>query len=251
MLSAHTVEKNTTARSGPSVLIVMMRGVEPTPKNHPCGGRRSSVMVFKNEMIILDGEIKNAIPTEAPRVAGINYCEGWHDFKGMEVSVICAHLVRAGTTHVFLDDNLDDLAYMIGKCQWVAGFNSIKFDEPLLEACWGIKIPGKKSFDFKREIVKAAGLDPMVRHHAGFSLERCCGANTGALKNGHGALAPIWWQQGKRGRVIDYCLGDVSMLTGLFRMMATNPNGSPNFKSPVDGRYLTVDLPFTDLQAAR
>jgi hypothetical protein len=199
--------------------------------------------MYENEMLIFDGEIINAIPTEAPRVPGINYCRGWHDFKGMEISVICGHLVKAGTTHVFLEDNLDDLAHMINQCRWVAGFNSQRFDEPLLAACWGIHIPREKSIDLKAEIVKAAGLDPLARYHAGVSLERCCGANTGAIKNGHGALAPVWWQQGRQGRVIDYCLGDVSMLTGLFRMLAAFPSGSPNFKSPLDGRYLTIPLP--------
>jgi hypothetical protein len=39
--------------------------------------------MYENEMLIFDGEIINAIPTEAPRVPGINYCRGWHDFKGM------------------------------------------------------------------------------------------------------------------------------------------------------------------------
>jgi hypothetical protein len=161
----------------------------------------------------------------------------------MGISLVCAHLVKAGTTHVFLEDNMDDLAYMIRQCRYVAGFNSIKFDEPLLEACWGIKVPEKKSFDFKEQIVKAAGLNPRKRHYSGYSLERCCGANTGGVKNGHGALAPLWWQQGKHGRVIDYCLGDVSMLTGLFKSMLAYLPGTPNFKDPVTGEYITVALP--------
>jgi hypothetical protein len=31
----------------------------------------------------------------------------------------------------------------------------------------------------------------------------------GLAKTGHGAMAPVWWQQGHHSKVIDYCLNDV------------------------------------------
>lgn len=200
-------------------------------------------MDFNNEIMIYDAEIINAIPGEDEQLLpGINYCEGWTDFKGMGISVVCAHLVNAGTYHVFMEDNLDVLAYLISEVSAVAGFNSARFDEPLLEACWGISVPQEKSYDFRHEILKAAGHDTR-RHHHGYSLERCCGANSGGVKNGHGALAPIWWQRGNAGQVIDYCLGDVVLLRDLHNGMTCDLAGTPNFIDPVSGAETIVALP--------
>ena len=36
------------------------------------------------------------------------------------------------------------------------------------------------------------------------------------MKTGNGAHAPIWYQEGKLGKVIDYCLNDVRVETKLF-----------------------------------
>lgn len=50
-----------------------------------------------------------------------------------------------------------------------------------------------------------------VGMHSGYGLDAVCETNFGMRKTGNGALAPILWQQGKRGQVIDYCLQDVKM----------------------------------------
>jgi hypothetical protein len=38
-------------------------------------------------------------------------------------------------------------------------------------------------------------------------------------KSGNGALAPILWQRGQVGEVIDYCLNDVHITHELFKVM--------------------------------
>jgi hypothetical protein len=45
-------------------------------------------------------------------------------------------------------------------------------------------------------------------------------ANLGYGKSGKGDLAPELWQRGSRGIVIDYCLGDVSILRKLYEQRA-------------------------------
>jgi hypothetical protein len=69
-------------------------------------------------------------------------------------------------------------------------------------------------YDCEGEIWVQADLNPdsFGYHHAGYGLDAVSIANGVGGKSGNGALAPVLWQQGKRGAVIDYCLRDV-MLT--------------------------------------
>ena len=63
------------------------------------------------------------------------------------------------------------------------------------------------------------GLDPdryEYKTHNGFTLNSFAEANYGMGKTGNGGLAPVLWQQGKRGEVIDYCLNDVYLTKLLF-----------------------------------
>lgn len=71
---------------------------------------------------------------------------------------------------------------------------------------------GGAHYDILEQIWISQGLNPdrfVPATHGGWSLDAVCGSTLGVVKSGNGALAPHWWQQGKRGRVIDYCLRDV------------------------------------------
>ncbi|MGH8266898.1 MAG: hypothetical protein ACRETS_06230, partial [Steroidobacteraceae bacterium] len=52
-------------------------------------------------MIVLDVEIARAIPPrDGQRLSGIEYCEGWRDFRNMGLACVCtydtgSHLSRA------------------------------------------------------------------------------------------------------------------------------------------------------------
>lgn len=164
-------------------------------------------------MIVFDVEIKNAIPPRnaAERVEGITYCEGWRDFKGMGIACCCTFDTVTRLPRVFFEEDMPALAaYMAG--QETGGFNTARFDMPLLYEHGVATIGIGRHFDALREIWKALGLDPdnfNPRTHGGWSLEKIMQATFGIGKSGHGELAPILWQQGKRGQVIDYCHRDV------------------------------------------
>ena len=178
-------------------------------------------------MIIIDVEIKKAIlgRGETP-IPGIEYCKGWRDFDGMGIACVCTYDINTGLSRVFLKEDLDELAaYVQGKT--TAGFNTNRFDNNLL-AVHGVDIPNerllregdkpavwvKSHYDILEEIWIALGLNPdkfNPKTHGGWGLDAVCQATLGIAKTSHGALAPVWWQQGKRGKVIDYCLNDVWM----------------------------------------
>lgn len=166
-------------------------------------------------MIIVDVEIKKAIPSrkgEPPLPEGIEACEGWRDFAGMGISCVCTYDVATHLSRVFLEEDLPALSLYLHK-KPTAGFNTKRFDIPLLSQ-YGVAVDASLHYDMLEQIWRALGLNPDAfywKTHGGWGLDAVAQATLGIKKTGHGALAPVWWQQGKRGKVIDYCLNDVWM----------------------------------------
>jgi hypothetical protein len=61
-------------------------------------------------------------------------------------------------------------------------------------------------------------------------------ANLGAQKSMHGELAPVEWQRGNRGAVIDYCLRDVMLTLRLIEKL-------PVLMDPVSRKLVTLAVP--------
>lgn len=162
-------------------------------------------------MKIIDVEIKKGIlgRGETP-LEGIEYCGGWRDFENMGIAVVCVFDTQSRLTRVFLEEDFDELRAYIGKGP-TGGFNTRGFDLPLLKH-HEIYVDESQHFDALWRIWGAMGLDPTqfnFRTHGGWSLDAIMQSTFGLAKSGHGAMAPVWWQQGKRGKVIDYCCRDV------------------------------------------
>jgi len=175
--------------------------------------------------LIYDIEIVNAVPDRvAPRQEGITYCSGWTDHGNMGVSVIGCYDYAEERYRVFCEDNHAEFAMLCKARDQLVGFNSAAFDNAVLCAtyprfdwAWHDDPPGR-CYDLLVEIWAASGLGPRFTcpSHAGFGLDVMCAATFGAHKTGHGALAPVDWQRGRIGSVIDYCLNDVRLTKLLF-----------------------------------
>lgn len=165
-------------------------------------------------MLIYDLEILNAIPDRVgPRLDGVAYCEGWHDHAGMGVAVLGCYDYTTDRYRVFCQDNLSDFAQLVERQECLVGFNNNRFDNPVLTAA-GVPIPPEKCYDILEEIWRALrlpadGFIPSL--HGGYSLEAMCQANFRVAKSASGANAPVLWQQGRIGSVIDYCLNDLRL----------------------------------------
>lgn len=171
-------------------------------------------------MIIFDVEIKKGIlgRNEVP-IDGIQYCAGWRDFENMGVACVCTFDTETHLSRVFIDGALSELAlYLMGKT--TGGFNTRRFDVPCL-AAQGIVIAQENHYDALEQIWLKLGLDAdrFGSLHAGWGLDAVMQATFGLSKTGHGAMAPVWWQQGAYGRVIDYCLNDVWLEAKLCQYM--------------------------------
>lgn len=173
---------------------------------------------MSTNLVIYDCEIKHGVATpDNPPQDGFKYAQGWKDFAGMGISVICAYDLLEARYRVFMDDNLGAFEDLIIERDGVMGFNNIGFDDRLLEAN-GIHIPPDKTFDLAALIWRAAGV-PQGEHPKGLSLNACCKAHGLPAKSGNGADAPQDYQAGRFGRVIDYCLNDVRCTLHLYRYL--------------------------------
>ena len=160
-------------------------------------------------MLVYDIEIKKAIlgKNDSP-IEGVEYCEGWNDHVGMGVSCVCCYDYVDDRYRVFCEDNMSDFALLIAGHDVIVGFNNIGFDNKVL-ACQctefseqSLKYLNERSYDILAEIRNAGGgwcgLDAMVK------------ANSLATgKTGNGAMAPVWYQAGRIGKLVDYCTADV------------------------------------------
>lgn len=169
-------------------------------------------------MIIYDAEtLKPAKTSYEEQIPFIDYAEGFEDFEGMGVSVICTLDTETGLPGVWLKDSFPAFSdYMRGKI--IGGFNNIRFDNALLNAN-GIEISG--GYDLLREIWILLGLNPdkfSPLSHGGYSLQKLCESNLkGWGKTMDGVLAPVEWQRGNLGKVINYCMRDVLLTSMLFQ----------------------------------
>lgn len=191
--------------------------------------------------IIYDIEIVNAIPNrDGTREDGIVYCGGWHDHAGMGVSVIGVYDYTEDRYRVFCRDNFPIFEEAC-KGKMLVGFNSIPFDNAVISADLGVALPEDHCYDILRETWAAAGLGPKFdfKTHGGYGLDAMCKANFGTKKSGNGALAPVLWQRGQIGEVIDYCLNDVRLTKQLFDQVLS---GRP-LKNPNGGRDLNLRNP--------
>jgi len=180
--------------------------------------------------LVYDLEIvKGIIKKGEEKLEDIEYCKGWHDHEGMGVSVIGAYDSVQDTFRVFCADNFGEFEDLMNDRGVLVSFNGVGFDNKVLTAN-EINVPEDKCYDILREIWICCGYNPdkfYWKTHGGFGLDAMAEANYLGGKTGHGALAPVDWQRGNIGAVIDYCLQDVRLTRDLFRLLHVKELISP------------------------
>lgn len=192
--------------------------------------------------IVYDIEIAKAIADRgSPRIDGIEYCDGWQDHANMGISSIVALQRWDYRYRIFMNDNLGEFARLVEEADRIVGFNSIPFDNAVCRAN-GVDVPDEKSYDILREVWIAAGLTPAFSYpsHIGFSLDALSAVNLGRKKTGHGALAPVQFQRGEYGSLLDYNMNDVWLTDRLYSIVKSG-QGLDDPRSP--GKLLPVRVP--------
>lgn len=172
---------------------------------------------MRNSALVYDLEIVKAIPDHGmPRLEGIAYCDGWGDYVNMGISVLCAYDYSQDRYRVFCADNLDEFLALCRDRQPIVSFNGRGFDnlvikETMMLGAGELAWMNERSYDILAEI-----WERLPRRMKGYRLNDCSAANFHEFKTGNGAHAPVLWQQGKFGQVIDYCMDDVRLTKMLF-----------------------------------
>jgi hypothetical protein len=191
-------------------------------------------------IVTYDLEIIKGIPSRGEMLmGGIAYCQGWNDYANMGISCIGAWDSATDSPRIYMQDNLFAFQSLINDADVLVSYNGISFDNNLLKAN-GFNIPDAKCYDLLREIWLAVGLGPEFRYpsHIGYGLGDVCQANFDRGKTGDGGKAPILFQQGKIGSLIDYCLQDVSLTKQLFDLSQCDSILNPKSLTPIELRKI-------------
>jgi hypothetical protein len=193
-----------------------------------------------NKFLIFDLEIIKAIPPkhEDEWVDGVEYCTGWNDHANMGIACMSYAALSSENESVGCvwssagGDVASGIAKVFNtykKCGYsIGGLNSRKFDDKVLQAN---HIDFQSDFDILDMVLHAAGMlgkaywKMIPKRH--YLLDVIASAN-GMTKTGHGALAPIWWQQGLYQRVINYCINDSVIERAVLRKLLAGELIDPN-----------------------
>ncbi len=187
-------------------------------------------------IVVFDLEIKKTIE---------QCSRGWASHDEMGISVGCAFDYRDNRYRVFLDDNICELVERLNEPDTtIVAFNHINFDNRLLRASGHPLREDSSLNNYDMLLVSRSGAGSSG-NKGGFKLDDHLRACNLPLKTANGALAPIWWQQGKIGAVIDYCLNDVMQEKALFEYMITHRKLSCR-----DYKDYAIELPSIFLEEA-
>lgn len=161
-------------------------------------------------IVVFDLEIKNVIDGKLIT---------WKDYAKMGISVGVAHHYLTGDTHIFTDENIEELPLLLNQADIVSGFNILGFDNSLLNATTTEKFTNIAAcYDLLEESRRATGWRPTMPFPKGMRLDDHLLATFGPewVKTEDGAQAPVMYQRGELNRLIDYCIADVERECMLF-----------------------------------
>lgn len=166
-------------------------------------------MILKGKnIVVFDLEIKKTIEE-----AG-----GWGAHNRMGVSVAVAFDFRDMRYRIFLDDNLPEFIDRLNEPgTLISGFNIVDFDNKVLRGSGYPLKPESELLVYDMLLESRMGSLGKPRCAVpGFKLDDHLQVLNLPMKTANGAMAPIWYKEGKLGKVIDYCVNDTMQETGLF-----------------------------------
>lgn len=165
-------------------------------------------------IVVFDCEIENVID-------GTNVT--WNDHDRMGLSVACLYDFKTDDYSVFFKEDIVELCERLNTADLVVAFNQKGFDNKLLNANGG-HVDESNHYDMLEESRLATGWREGERYPTGLKLDNHLSKMFGTdnMKTADGAMAPIWWKEGKRAKVVSYCLADVKREKMLFEFIAEN-----------------------------
>lgn len=174
---------------------------------------------------------------------------GSNDPASLTIACVCIHDSETDTYTSYYEEDLSKLWPILEKTDLLIGYNSDHFDIPLLNKYYPGDLTGIKSLDLMKEIQKKLGRR--------IKLDSVASATLGKKKSADGSLANVWWRQGKKQEVVNYCIDDVEITKELYEYIAKHgtvkyPDGKTVHEIAIDTKnwgikkenVLTHTLPF-------
>lgn len=139
---------------------------------------------------------------------------GRESLANLEISVLGAYDYADEKFHIYEEKDLPRFAERLAKRPLIVGFNSRKFDVPILQKYIRFSLTELRQLDIMEELVKELG------HRV--SLDSVAKATLSAGKSGSGLEAIRLWREGKIEELKHYCLDDVKLTREIYEFGAKN-----------------------------
>jgi len=136
------------------------------------------------------------------------------DPTALDLSVVCIYDYETDKYQSFTKETLSELWPIFEKADMIIGFNSDHFDIPILNKYYSGDLTKIKSLDLMKDIKKSLGRR--------IKLDTIAEATLGRNKSGHGLEAIVWWRNGEKQKVIDYCIEDVRITKDVYEYALKN-----------------------------
>ncbi len=124
------------------------------------------------------------------------------------ISIVGVYFYKENRFDAYTVDRLDELGERLRTCDLIVGFNSRRFDMPVLQPYLPYSIEDLPQLDIMEEVQKVLG------HRV--SLASCTKATLGVGKSGDGLDAVRWFREGRLDLIAKYCLDDVRITRDLY-----------------------------------
>ncbi len=133
---------------------------------------------------------------------------GGIDIAKQELTVCCIHDSETNTFSSFYKEELSALWPILERTDVLIGYNSDHFDIPILNKYYSGDLTKIKSIDLLKEIKEVLGRR--------LRLDSVAEATLGRHKTADGLQAVVWWKEGKKELVRDYCIEDVRVTKDIY-----------------------------------
>lgn len=130
------------------------------------------------------------------------------DPTDLDISVVGIWDGETNTYQCFEQHEFPALWKILERTDVLVGYNSDHFDIPILNKYYPGDLSRMRSIDLMKEIYEVLGRR--------LRLDAVAEGTLGKKKIGHGAQAHVWWRQGLKDQVKEYCLKDVELTKDIF-----------------------------------
>ncbi len=181
-------------------------------------------------IVVFDIETKNAFDDVGGRDGQAN----------LGISVLGSYDYEDGGFKIYEEGELGRFAERLQRKPLLVGFNSRRFDTPILQTYMKFDLKRIPQLDIMEELVRALG------HRV--SLDSCALATLGQGKSGSGLDAIKYYREGRMEELKKYCLDDVRITRDLFEygaahgeILYTPKFGAGRARAPVRWRVAHPD----------